>query len=56
MNSMVPGVGIIATSLLRTDGYREAALAVGADDSVAKAALATDLLPAIRRVGQRATK
>jgi DNA-binding NarL/FixJ family response regulator len=49
LRAMMPGVVIIAMSLVRATGYREAALAAGADDLVLKAALVTDLLPAIRR-------
>jgi DNA-binding NarL/FixJ family response regulator len=49
LRTMMPEVGIIAMSLVRATGYREAALAVGADDLVLKAALVTDLLPAIWR-------
>jgi DNA-binding NarL/FixJ family response regulator len=49
---MMPDVSIIAMSLVRAAGYREAALAAGADDLVLKAALVTDLLPAIRRAVQ----
>ena len=49
LRAMMPHVGIISMSLVRATGYREAALAAGADDLVLKAALATDLVPAIRR-------
>jgi DNA-binding NarL/FixJ family response regulator len=49
---MLPDVGIIALTLLDPNGYREAALAAGANEFVAKATLATDLLPAIRRVAR----
>ena len=52
LRSMMPQVSIIAMSLVRDTGYREAALAAGADDLVLKAALVTDLLPAIRRAAQ----
>ena len=45
-----PGIGIIALTLLDTDGYRQAALTAGADAFVAKDALNTDLLPTIRHV------
>jgi DNA-binding NarL/FixJ family response regulator len=47
---VLPDVGIVALTLLEGDAYRQAALAAGADDLVAKAELVTDLLPAIRRV------
>jgi DNA-binding NarL/FixJ family response regulator len=49
LRAMMPDVGIIAMSQVRATGYREAALAAGADDLVLKATLLTDLLPAIRR-------
>ncbi len=52
LRAMMPDVGIIAMSLVRATDYREAALAVGADDLVLKAALLTDLLPAIRRAAE----
>jgi DNA-binding NarL/FixJ family response regulator len=50
LRKVLPGVGIIALTLLEGSTYRQAALAAGADDLVAKAELITDLLPAIRRV------
>jgi two-component system response regulator MprA len=43
------GAAIIALTLLDAHGYREAALAAGADEFVAKGNLSADLLPAIRR-------
>jgi DNA-binding NarL/FixJ family response regulator len=49
---MLPQAGIIALTLLDPRTYRQAALAAGADDFVAKANLTTDLLPAIRRVAK----
>ncbi len=52
LRTMFSGVSIIALTLLTGQIYRQAALAAGADDFVAKAALITDLLPAIRRVTQ----
>lgn len=52
LRSMMPDVGIIALTVLDTNGYREAALAAGGDDFVPKSTLNTDLLPAIRRVAQ----
>ena len=52
MRVMLPEVGIIALTLLDPKAYRQAALAAGADDFVAKANLTTDLLPAIRQVIQ----
>ncbi len=53
LRDMLPGAAIIALTLLDTPGYREAALAAGADDCVSKAAVNTDLLPAVRRLAQR---
>lgn len=52
LRSMLPDVGIIALTLLESNGYREAALAAGADDFVSKFAVNTELLPAIRRVAR----
>jgi DNA-binding NarL/FixJ family response regulator len=52
LRSMLPGVGIIALTLLEGNAYRQAALAAGADDLVRKAELVTDLLPVIWRVTQ----
>lgn len=52
LRRMMPEVGIIALTLLNANGYRDAALAGGADEFVAKANLSTDLLPAIRRVAR----
>jgi DNA-binding NarL/FixJ family response regulator len=52
LRAALPGVGIIALTLIGTDGYRQAALEAGADDFVPKAAMGADLLLAIRRVGQ----
>ena len=52
LRRMMPEVGIIALTLMNANGYRDAALAAGANEFVAKANLHTDLLPAIRRVVQ----
>lgn len=52
LRRIVPNAGIIMLTLLDANGYREAALAAGADEFVPKADLVTDLLPAIRRVMQ----
>ena len=46
----LPQMGIIALTLHETDGYRQAALAAGADAFVTKRTLSAELLPAIRRV------
>ena len=52
LRGALPNLGIIALTLMEPNGYRQAALAAGADEFVSKATLATDLLPAIRRVMQ----
>ena len=52
LRSTMPGVGIIALTLLDDNAYRQAAMTAGADDLIAKAELTTDLLPAIWRVTQ----
>ena len=50
LRAIMPQVGIIALTMLASGTYRQAALAAGADDLVAKRTLSTDLLPAIRTV------
>jgi CheY-like chemotaxis protein len=40
LRNMLPGVGIIALTLLKGNAYRQAALAAGADDLVRKTELA----------------
>jgi DNA-binding response OmpR family regulator len=52
LRKVLPGVGIIALTLLEGAAHRKVAMATGADDVVRKAALTTELLPAIRRVTQ----
>ncbi len=52
LRAALPGVGIIALTLMGTDGYRRAALEAGVDDFVPKVAVGADLLPAIRRIGK----
>jgi DNA-binding NarL/FixJ family response regulator len=52
LRTMLPQVGIVAMSLLDAEDYHQAALAAGADDLVAKAALSSHLLPAIQRAKQ----
>ena len=52
LREVLPGVGIVALTLLAGNGYQEAALEAGADDFVAKADLTDLLVPAILRVGQ----
>jgi DNA-binding NarL/FixJ family response regulator len=50
LRTLLPAVRIIMLTQLDGRGYREAALAAGADEFVSKASMDTDLLPAIRRV------
>jgi DNA-binding NarL/FixJ family response regulator len=50
LHAALPGLGIIAMSLVDPDGYQVAALAAGADAFVSKASLNIDLLPTIKRV------
>jgi DNA-binding NarL/FixJ family response regulator len=52
LRCLLPKGGIIAMTLLGPAGYRQAAIAAGADEFVSKATLVTDLLPAIRHVMQ----
>ena len=52
LRAALPQVGIIALTLIGTDGYRRAALEAGADDFVPKAAMGADLLSAIRQIGR----
>ena len=52
LRAALPEMGIIALSCHEANGYREAALAAGADEFIPKTSLATDLLPAIRRVAR----
>ncbi len=50
LRKALPETAIIVLSIMDPDAYRGPALAAGADDFVCKAALDTDLLPAIRRL------
>jgi DNA-binding NarL/FixJ family response regulator len=52
LKNMLPAAGIIALNVLDSGVMRQAALAAGAHDLVAKANLHTELLPAIRQVAQ----
>ncbi len=53
LRAILPTAGIIVMTLHNQAPYRQAALAAGADEFVDKAALSTELLPAIRRVVKR---
>jgi DNA-binding NarL/FixJ family response regulator len=50
VQATLPQVKIIVLGFLDTKGYRQVALAAGADEFVLKIAINTDLLPAIQRV------
>ena len=50
LRSAMPSSGIIVLGLFDTNSYRQAALEAGADDFISKAAISSDLLPAISRV------
>jgi DNA-binding NarL/FixJ family response regulator len=52
LRNLLPGVGIIALTLLEGNAFRQAAIGAGADELVRKAELTTELLPAIRQVIQ----
>ena len=52
LRAAMPGIGIIALTLLDPNGYRPPALAAGADVFVSKSTLSTDLLLTIRRVAR----
>jgi DNA-binding NarL/FixJ family response regulator len=54
LRRVAPNIRAILLTLLESEGYRQAALATGADDFVSKLHLFTDLLPAIRRVTETA--
>ncbi len=50
LKHILPEAHIIMLTLLKTFGYREAALAAGADDLIDKSNIDTDLLPTIQRI------
>lgn len=50
MRAALPQVKIIVLGFLDSKGYRQVALAAGADEFVLKIAINTDLLPTIRRI------
>ncbi|MBN1888964.1 MAG: response regulator transcription factor [Thermoflexales bacterium] len=49
LRNMLPEAGIIALTVMNTDGFRQAALKAGADSFVPKGAMRKDLLPTIRQ-------
>jgi two-component system response regulator DesR len=52
LRAALPQVGIVVLTLVSSNGYRQAALAAGADDFVPKTEVYTDLLPVIQRVAR----
>ena len=52
LRAMLPTAGIIVLTLYAFEGYRQVALANGADEFIPKDKLLTDLLPAIKRIVQ----
>jgi two-component system invasion response regulator UvrY len=50
LRERLPGLKIIVLTMWESDFYRQAALAAGADDFVPKSQIATNLLPALRRL------
>jgi DNA-binding NarL/FixJ family response regulator len=50
LRERMPGLKIIVLTMWESDFYRQAALAAGADDFVPKSQIATNLLPALRRL------
>ncbi len=52
LRAMLPRAGIIILTLYDFEGYRQVALANGADEFIPKDKLLTDLLPAIERIAQ----
>ena len=50
LRHMLPAVKIVVLTMWDSEIYRDAALAAGADDFVAKAQINTNLLPALRRL------
>ena len=55
LRTVLPDVGIVVLSLIDSTMYRDASMAVGADDFVSKSSMVTDLLPAIRRAAESRT-
>jgi DNA-binding NarL/FixJ family response regulator len=50
VRAALPQAKIIVLGFLDSKGYRQVALAAGADEFVLKIAINTDLLPTIRRI------
>lgn len=52
LRAALPQVGIVVLTLVSSNGYRQAALAAGADDFVPKTEVYTDLLPVIDQLAR----
>jgi DNA-binding NarL/FixJ family response regulator len=52
LRDMLPEAGIIALTVMNTNGFRQAALKAGADSFVPKGAMRKELLPIIRQFVQ----
>jgi DNA-binding response OmpR family regulator len=52
LRHLMPEVGIIALTVMNSEGFRQAALTAGADIFIPKATMRTHLLPAIRELAQ----
>ena len=52
LHDTLPQTGIVALATLATENYRQAASDAGADEFIAKSALFSDLIPAIKRVAE----
>ncbi len=52
LRDMLPEAGIIALTVMHTNGFRQAALKAGADSFVSKGAMRKELLPTIRQLIQ----
>ena len=52
LRTALPEAGIIALTVMNSNGFRQAALGAGANCFISKTAMRKDLLPAIRHVAQ----
>jgi two-component system secretion response regulator SsrB len=53
LHTMMPEVGIVATTLLRATGYQQVARMAGADEVVVEAELGRRLLPVVLQVAEK---
>ena len=52
LRAALPGVGLVALTVLDADAYRQAALSAGADGFVTKGTMVAELVPTIQRVAR----